>query len=230
MPKPKVNYTWNYFDDIGNNRVKCRICSIEFTKKTTNQQNHLKRHHRIDRTTEEAASSSASSVCSSASTSRAINNNNNISPSNGDTSNQNNFNLVYNLLYSILQQNNNYTGLISSLASLNNSVHQSNFYNTNHEEQDDETYDLEENLNEEVESKSNESIKYFPHNDTHTSTENSESPYNEDVYAESNSQLGNEASNPLSCQKYANVESDGFASNEMEVVFLIKILIFIYAV
>jgi hypothetical protein len=33
MPKPKVNYTWNYFDDIGNNKVKCRICSIEFTKK-----------------------------------------------------------------------------------------------------------------------------------------------------------------------------------------------------
>ena len=56
MPKPKVNYTWNYFDDIGNNKVKCRVCSIEFTKKTTNQENHLKRHHKIDRTNYENCS------------------------------------------------------------------------------------------------------------------------------------------------------------------------------
>jgi hypothetical protein len=70
MPKPKVNYTWNYFDDIGNCKVKCRICSIEFTKKTTNQENHLKRHHQIDRTNYESKDPSS---CCSSSVSSSIN-------------------------------------------------------------------------------------------------------------------------------------------------------------
>lgn len=49
MPKRKASYPWDYFDDLENNRVRCRICSIEFNKKTSNQQNHLKRHHLINR-------------------------------------------------------------------------------------------------------------------------------------------------------------------------------------
>jgi hypothetical protein len=62
MPKQKASFPWDYFDELSDKRVKCRLCSNEFNKKTSNQQSHLERHHQITRTSN---SSNISSSCSS---------------------------------------------------------------------------------------------------------------------------------------------------------------------
>ena len=104
MPKPKASYPWDFFDEIELNRVRCRICSIQFNKKTSNQQNHLKRHHKISRP-ENHPNAGGKSV-----------NDETLSLSNVPTttkSNPNNF--VYNLLCSI-QNNKNLADHVANVS------------------------------------------------------------------------------------------------------------------
>jgi hypothetical protein len=101
MPKPKASYPWDYFDEISLTRVKCRICCVEFNKKTSNQQNHLKRHHKIlrpgvDKTLSMSTgggSLNSSAVLANATNNAALNSSNNSSS------------FVFNLLYEIQKKN-----------------------------------------------------------------------------------------------------------------------------
>ena len=174
MPKPKASYPWDYFDEIEVNRVRCRICSIEFNKKTSNQQNHLKRHHQISRPG--GGSGNGDDTLSLS----------NVSQSNISQNLSQNSSFVYNLLYEMQKKNGAILGSANQ-AQVVSSGHkgkkrpltevdagQENIIHHDGSAHIDMEND-ENNYNEDVEEE--DGAKYFNHDTTNTSTENSASAY-----------------------------------------------------
>ncbi len=176
MPKPKASYPWDYFDEISLTRVKCRICYVEFNKKTSNQQNHLKRHHKIMRPgTVPGCNGAADKTLSlsNASLNGSVLTNATNNSLNHSHLNQSSSNFVYNLLYEIQKKSGSMHSQFTDGAGSNGMAE--NGQNSSEDMFDDE----EEGDIDELDVDNAES-QFYGLNETNTSTENSASAYTEE--------------------------------------------------
>jgi hypothetical protein len=237
MPKPKASYPWDYFDEISLTRVKCRICFVEFNKKTSNQQNHLKRHHKIlrpgtvagcggggaDKTLSLSSSVSLNGSSVLANATNNINHNTSLPSSHHSAMNATNTNFVYNLLYEIQKKSNSMHSQFTDGVGSNGMIE--NCHGGSSEDMFDEDEE-DGDIDDVVVADTGEESQFYGLNETNTSTENSASAYTEENIntAHNNDLLSSSNEQNIVTTNY---RANEITSNDMDVSFYLLLCFFL---